>query len=67
MLSRDWNGFERRAAPFLNTLGLHFATDGYVPVRRGPARDFLAWGYFQGEAYFAEKKAAKEAEKAEEA
>ena len=54
MLSRDWNGFERRAAPFLNTLGLHFATDGYVPVRRGPARDFLAWGYFQGEAYFAD-------------
>ena len=35
MLSRDRNRFERRAAPFLNTLGLHFATDGYVPVRRG--------------------------------
>ena len=54
MMRRDWNRFERRAAPLLNTLGLHFATDGYVPVRRGHSRDFLAWGYFQGEAYFAD-------------
>ena len=54
MMARDWNRFERRAAPVLNALGLHFATDGYVPVRRGHARDFLAWGYFQGEAYFAD-------------
>lgn len=54
MMARDWNGFERRAAPLLNLLGLHFATDGYVPVRRGPSRDFLAWGYFQSERYFAD-------------
>ncbi len=58
MMAQDWNRFERRMAPLLNTLGLHFATDGYTPVRRGPARDFLCWGYFQSERYFA---AAKEA------
>lgn len=55
LLARDWNRWERRCAPLLNLLGVHFATDGYVPVRRGPARDFLAWGYFQGEAYFADQ------------
>ena len=54
LMARDWNAFERRWAPLLNLLGLHFATDGYTPVRRGPARDFLAWGYFQSEAYFAD-------------
>lgn len=54
LLARDWNQWERRWAPLLNLLGVHFATDGYVPVRRGPAKDFLAWGYFQGEAYFAD-------------
>lgn len=54
LMARDWNAFERRRAPLLNLLGLHFATDGYTPVRRGPARDFLAWGYFQSEAYFAD-------------
>lgn len=54
LLARDWNRWERRWAPLLNLLGVHFATDGYVPVRRGPAKDFLAWGYFQGEAYFAD-------------
>ena len=52
MMAQDWNRFERRMAPLLNTLGLHFATDGYTPVRRGPARDFLCWGYFQSERYF---------------
>ena len=52
LLARDWHGFEAAAAPLLNTLGLHFATDGYTPVRRGHARDFLAWGYFQSERYF---------------
>ena len=54
LLARDWNRWERRCAPLLNLAGVHFATDGYVPVRRGPAKDFLAWGYFQGEAYFAD-------------
>ena len=54
LMARDWNAFERRWAPLLNLLGLHFATDGYTPVCRGPARDFLAWGYFQSEAYFAD-------------
>ncbi len=29
-------------------------TDGYTPARRGHARDFLAWGYFQSERYFAD-------------
>ena len=42
------------AAPLLNAVGLHFATDGYTPARRGHARDFLAWGYFQSERYFAD-------------
>ena len=55
LMARDWNAFERRWAPLLNLLGLHFATDGYTPVRRGPARDFLAWGYFQSEAYLADQ------------
>ena len=54
LLARDWNRWERRCAPLLNLVGTHFATDGYVPVHRGPARHFLAWGYFQGEAYFAD-------------
>ena len=54
LLARDWHGFEARCAPVLNLLGLHFATDGYTPARRGPARDFLAWGYFQAEGYFAD-------------
>lgn len=53
LMARDWSRFEGRMAPLLNLLGLHFATDGYTPVRRGPAKDFLAWGYFQSEAYFA--------------
>ena len=54
LLARDWNRCERRCSPLLNLVGTHFATDGYVPVRRGPTRHFLAWGYFQGEAYFAD-------------
>lgn len=54
LLARDWHGFEAAAAPLLNTLGLHFATDGYTPVRRGKSKDFLAWGYFQSEKYFAD-------------
>ena len=54
LLAQDWHGFEAAAAPLLNTLGLHFATDGYTPVRRGKSKDFLAWGYFQSEKYFAE-------------
>src|SRR5699024_6489984 len=53
LMARDWHSWERRCAPVLNLLGLHFATDGYTPAHRGPARDFLAWGYFQSEAYFA--------------
>lgn len=54
LMARDWHSWESRCAPVLNLLGLHFATDGYTPVRRGPARDFLAWGYFQSEQYFAD-------------
>ena len=54
LMARDWHSWERRCAPVLNLLGLHFATDGYTPAHRGPARDFLAWGYFQSEAYFAD-------------
>lgn len=54
MMARDWSGLERAAAPILNALGLHFATDGYLPARRGASRDYLAWGYFQSEAYFAD-------------
>ena len=54
LLARDWHGFEAAAAPLLNTLGLHFATDGYTPVRRGKSKDCRAWGYFQSEKYFAE-------------
>ena len=54
LLARDWQPFERRMAPLLNMIGLHFATDGYTPARRGPSRDFLAWGYFQSERYFAD-------------
>ena len=38
--------------PLLNTLGLHFATDGYTPVRRGPARDFTLLGLFPERAVF---------------
>ena len=52
MMARDWSGFEGRMAPLLNLLGLHFVTEGYVPAKRGPSRDFLAWGYFQAAAYF---------------
>lgn len=54
LMARDWHSWESRCAPVLNLLGSHFATDGYTPVRRGPARDFLAWGYFQSEQYFAD-------------
>lgn len=54
MMARDWHGFEARMAPLNNALGLHFATDGYTPVKRGRAKDFLAWGYFQAESYFAD-------------
>ena len=52
LMARDWQPFETRCAPALNALGLHFATDGYTPVHRGRARDFLAWGYFQSARYF---------------
>ena len=54
LMARDWHSFEAAAAPLLNAVGLHFATDGYPPARRGHARDFLAWGYFQSERYFAD-------------
>ena len=52
LMARDWKPFETRCAPALNALGLHFATDGYTPVHRGRARNFLAWGYFQSARYF---------------
>lgn len=54
MMDRDYTAFERRMAPILNALGLHFATDGFLPAKRGNSRDFLAWGYFQAEGYFAD-------------
>ncbi len=54
LMARDWHGLEAAAAPWLNALGLHFATDGYTPARRGRSKDFLAWGYFQSECYFAD-------------
>ena len=52
LMARDWQTFESRWAPALDALGLHFATDGYTPVKRGSAKDFLAWGYFQSARYF---------------
>ena len=53
MNARDWNGFERGMAPLLNLFGLHYATDGYTPcTRHRRPKDFLAYGYFQGEEYF---------------
>lgn len=54
MMNRDYTVFERRMAPVLNALGLHFASDGFLPAHRGHSRDFLAWGYFQAEGYFAD-------------
>lgn len=55
MQTRDWQDFERRMAPLLNRLGVHFVTEGYLPVRRYHwPQDFLAWGYFQARAYFAD-------------
>ncbi len=48
LMDRDWHPFEARMAPMLNAIGLHFATEGFTPARRGHARNFLAWGYFQG-------------------
>lgn len=62
MMARDWSGLERAAAPLLNALGLHFATDGYLPAHRGRSRDFLAWGYFQAAEYFADAAPAIRAE-----
>ena len=35
LMARDWHSFEAAAAPLLNAVGLHFATDGYTPARRG--------------------------------
>lgn len=53
MMARDWHGFEAAMAPWLNRLGLHFVSDGYLPVHRGKApKNFYAWGYFQAPAYF---------------
>ena len=31
LMARDWHSFEAAAAPLLNAVGLHFATDGYTP------------------------------------
>ena len=53
MMDKDYTAFEWRMAPLLNALGLHFSTDGFLPAKRGHSRDFLAWGYFQAEGYFA--------------
>lgn len=52
MMGRDWSSFEHRLAPVFNRFGLHFATEGYLPCRRS-TESLLAWGYFQGEEYFA--------------
>lgn len=52
LMNRDWHPFEARMAPMLNAIGLHFATEGFTPAKRGHAKNFLAWGYFQGADYF---------------
>lgn len=52
MMNCDWSAFERRLCPVFNRFGLHFATEGFLPCRRR-TQSLLAWGYFQGEAYFA--------------
>jgi hypothetical protein len=52
LMDRDWHPFEARMAPMLNAIGLHFATEGFTPAKRGHAKNFLAWGYFQGADYF---------------
>lgn len=62
LMARDWQPFEARMAPLLNAIGLHFATDGFTPARRGRAKNFLAWGYFQSAGYFAGQEAAVRAE-----
>jgi hypothetical protein len=62
MMDHTWHDYEVRRAPFFNAAGLHFATDGYVPCRRGKARDMLLYGYFQSEAYFAAQRDAVRAE-----
>lgn len=49
LMDRDWHPFEARMAPMLNAIGLHFATEGFTPAKRGHAKNFLAWGYFQGQ------------------
>ena len=48
LLARDWNRWERRCAPLLNLLGLHFATDGYLPVHRGRPGTFWPGGISRG-------------------
>lgn len=62
LMARDWQPFERAMAPLLNTLGVHFSTEGYTLVRRGHCQNFLAWGYFQSERYFADAAAVLRAE-----
>ena len=52
LMARIGSPLKTAVPPALNALGLHFATDGYTPVHRGRARDFLAWGYFQSAWYF---------------
>lgn len=51
MMSRDWSGFEKCICPLLNRIGVHFATEGFLPCSRHTEK-LLAWGYFQAEQYF---------------
>ena len=48
LMDRDWHPFEARMAPMLNAIGLHFATEGFTPAKRGHAKNFLAWGVLPG-------------------
>ena len=38
LMDRDWHPFEARMAPMLNAIGLHFATEGFTPAKRGKLR-----------------------------
>ncbi len=49
LMARDWHSFEAAAAPLLNADRPALCHRRLHPARRGHAKDFLAWGYFQSE------------------